>query len=64
MKYGLHYAEGDLVRWSVGTCGEFKTGIVMGVKPSNVYEPEECEVLTHGGKIEFVCSKYLKKISS
>ena len=62
MKYGMHYAEGDLVRWSVGLEGDFKTGIVMDVTPSNVYEPEECEVLTEGGKIEFICSKYLKKI--
>lgn len=60
MKYGTVLTRGDLVTWEEWA-GVSKSGVVLDIIPSNVYEPEECEVLCEG-ETRFVRSKCLKLV--
>ena len=61
MKYGTTLTRGDLVTWHEWE-GIPKSGVVLDIIPSNVYEPEECEVFSEG-ETYFIRSKSLKLIS-
>ncbi len=60
MRYGNIFSRGDLVCWEEWE-GASRSGIVMDVYPSNVYEPEECEVFSNGENV-IIRSKCLKRV--
>ena len=47
MKYGTALTRGDLVCWEEWE-GVSKSGVILDIYPSNVYEPEECVIFSEG----------------
>ena len=62
MKYGTTLTRGDLVTWEEWE-GMSKSGVVLDIIPSNVYEPEECEIFCDGG-FTYVRTKCLRLVKS
>lgn len=62
MKYGTTLTRGDLVTWEEWE-GMPKSGVVLDIIPSNVYEPEECEIFCDG-EFTYVRSKCLRLVKS
>ena len=60
MNRTTQHAEGDLVTWQVDNI--HYAGIVLEVWDSNVYEPEECNVLLPTGKTAVIRSRNLKSL--
>lgn len=60
MKYGNHFSRGDLVCWEEWE-GIPASGIILDIYPSNVYEPEECEIFS-SGVFRTIKSKCLKLV--
>lgn len=58
LKKTMH-SSGDLVTWESHN-GKVMTGLVLEVWDSNVYEPEECQVLISSGETVTVRSRNLK----
>ena len=59
MRRTIH-EEGDLVTWQVNNI--HYAGIVLEVWDSNVYEPEECNVLLPDGKTAVVRARNLRSL--
>ena len=57
------HSPGDLVTWTTHD-GKFVSGIVLEVWDSNVYEPEECQVLIGTGETLTMRSRNLKPSNS
>lgn len=53
------HSSGDLVTWQTHD-GKVMTGLILEVWDSNVYEPEECQVLISSGETVVVRSRGLK----
>ena len=62
LKYGTTLNRGDLVCWEEWE-GVPKSGVILDIYPSNVYEPEECVIFTEGATT-IIRSKVLKLIDS
>ena len=60
MKRGTVHSPGDLVFWE--NMGERYTGVVLEVWDSNVYEPEECNVLLPSGGTAIIRSRNLRSV--
>lgn len=60
MKRGTVHSPGDLVFWEASK--ERYTGVVIEVWDSNVYEPEECNVLLSSGETAIIRSRNLRPV--